>query len=140
MHARADFPSLEEISKFTTEQCQTALQAIFRTCDLELEEIWPDLDAITNSILHLEDRIRHIEVLNTAHLANQARWPQDRTPTRSQQAAEPKIKPGKPARAYRIGTEIYANIKAAHLATGISLHTLKSYVSRYPETYSYVNP
>jgi hypothetical protein len=127
----------EQIDLLSYKECKMALKLLFGTYQMEtpITEIskqqWDLCDEITNTLLWLEDRIRQFE--------------DTRIPSMNPGVAvvkappPPKVKPGKPARKYRIGDKVYENIHDAVRQTGIKLQTLKTYVSRHSDRYGYVD-
>ena len=52
---------------------------------------------------------------------------------------KPKEKTGPRRRKFRIGDEIYEDSYAAAKKLGIKIGTMRTYVSRYPDKYGYID-
>ena len=125
--------TFEEVEALDLEACRRALNLLERTYRLntafsELSQEERDhADLVGNTLLYLEDRIGQsgsITVASGVLSENLISKSSTRGPRRRQ---------------FRIGTEIYLDIQTACLKTGIKLNTLKTYVSRKPEMYGYVD-
>lgn len=70
----------EQADQLDQEQCEQLLKKLARKYPLQKEyvqlaaEIQLQADTIANSLLYLEDRIRHIEMTENLERANAARW------------------------------------------------------------------
>jgi hypothetical protein len=131
--------SKEQIENLTYKQCQQHLKQLLKTYDFETElvklprEQWVLVDDIANTMLYLEDRIRlfedpRISTMNPGEVI-----------VKPAPVYKPKLKPGKPARRFKIANTVYENIHEAVQKTGIKLQTLKTYVSRKPDRYGYID-
>jgi hypothetical protein len=126
----------EQIENLTYKQCQTALKQLSKNYKLDTpisklsKEEWDSCDAVCNTLLWLEDRIRLFEDPRISSMSPDAVV----VPV-----PKPKVKLGRTARKYRIGDKVYENIHDAVMKTGIKLQTLKTYVSRKPDRYGYID-
>jgi len=128
--------SPEEIQELSYSSCRQQLALIGSSYDLErniLEyqaEIWPELDALTTMICELKDRIRDFEDPRIASMQ----------PDTTVEPRRPDAPPPRPRRRrYRIDDVIYASVNEASEKTGMRLSTLRTYVSRNPERYSFLD-
>jgi hypothetical protein len=131
--------SQEQIETMNIAECQKQLKLLDKAYDLDkpLNQMTPEefaqVDDVVNCLLFLEDRIRQQQIVDVAHQANIARWGPPKV-------KEPKVeKPGRPARKFRIGDVVYENLADAAKKTGIKSQTLKTYVSRKPDRYAYID-
>ena len=130
----------EQIELLDYKQCKAAVKLLFKTHRMETS--WAELtkeerdmtDDIGNTLLWLEDRIKQFE--------------DPRIPSmdpgepieRSTLMTPIKIAKPKPRRRqYRIGEKIYKDVQEASMKTGIAVNTLRTYVSRKPDKYGYVD-
>jgi hypothetical protein len=129
----------EQVENLTYEQCQTALKQLSKKYDLEKpisklnKEEWANCDAVCNTLLWLEDRIKlfedpRIPSMNPGVVVIKTKKP-----------VVTKSKTGRPARRFKIDDTVYENIHDAVKRTGIKKSTLQTYVSRHPHKYSYVD-
>jgi hypothetical protein len=94
-------------------------------------QIWPELDELTTMICSLQDRIRDFEDTRIASMEPDIAVQVE--PAKHSERTGPR------RRRYRIDDQIYASIQAASSATGMAINTLRTYVARRPERYSYVD-
>ena len=67
----------EQIAELTEEQCQKQLKKLAKAYALDkpiTAEVWPMVDEVANTLLYLEDRIKHLGQLDNIAAAGQARW------------------------------------------------------------------
>jgi hypothetical protein len=132
------FLNKEQVETLTYVECQAALNALAKKYDFDkplsksMKEIWPIVDDIANTILYLEDRMTRFEDPRIPSMDPKIAIVRPKKP-------EGKSKTGRPARRFKINDVIYDNIHDAVKRTGIKLTTLKTYVSRHPHKYSYVD-
>jgi hypothetical protein len=130
--------SQEQVDALNYQECQAALKLLLATNDMEkpmaelTPEEWASCDAVCNTMLWLEDRIYRFEDVRVPSM-------DPGQPIVRIKEAKPKAKPGKKPRQFRIQDTVYENIHEAALKTGIKLQTLKTYVSRKPDRYAYVD-
>lgn len=131
------FLSKEQVEQFNYDECQRHLKTLSKTYNLNkplhecFAEVWPVLDELVNTILYIEDRIQKFQDPRILSMN-----PDEKI---VKPEPKPRIKPGRPARQYRIGDKVYLDIHDASKKTGIKLQTLKTYVSRKPDRYGYVD-
>jgi hypothetical protein len=131
----------EQVEELNYNQCKAALKVIAKMYNLEksfsdkehFNKVWPQMDEIVNTILWLEDRIKQFEDPRIPSMD-----PQGPVVKEPEPKPEPK-KTGRPARKFKVLDTVYENIHEAAKATGIKLQTLKTYVSRKPDRYSYID-
>jgi len=130
------FLTKKQVDELTYPECQTQIKLLNKTYNFNkplkdcFDQVWPIMDPLVNTQLWLEDRI--------------ARFEDSRIPSMdpNTEIAKPTALPrktGRPARKYRIVDKVYDNVNDAARQTGISVATLKAYVSRHPERYAYVD-
>ena len=128
----------EQIETLSYAECQAALKLLAKTHDLEkpvskfTKEEWAITDEVVNTLLWLEDRMTRFEDPRIPSMDPKTAIVRPKKP-------EVKSKTGRPARRFKINDVIYDNIHDAVKRTGIKLATLKTYVSRHPHKYSYVD-
>lgn len=131
------FYTKEQIEEFNYNQCKAALRVITKMYNLDkplhehFKEVWPIMDDITNTILYLEDRIRQFEDPRISTMSTEE--------TEIKPVPVVKVRTGRSACKYRINDKVYENIHDAAKQTGIKLQTLKTYVSRHPDRYGYID-
>jgi hypothetical protein len=128
----------EQVDALNYQECQAALKLLHRTYDMTkpMSQLtpaeWANCDEVCNTHLWLEDRIARFEDVRIPSMDPGVVIVKKLEPL-------PKKKPGKTPRQFRIETTIYADIHQASKKTGIKVQTLKTYVSRKPDRYSYVD-
>jgi hypothetical protein len=127
----------EQIELLDYKDCKAAIKLLFKTHRMETswaeltKEEWAMTDDICNTLLWLEDRVKLFE--------------DPRVPSMDPGVAVVKPTPVKIAksgpkrRQFQIGDKIYADVHDASKKTGIAVNTLRTYVSRKPDKYSYVD-
>ena len=74
------FLTREECQLLTAEQTQDHLKKISKTYNLDMplskcwEQVWPDLDQIVDTLLYLEDHVKHLELSEQMTRTMTARW------------------------------------------------------------------
>jgi hypothetical protein len=74
------FLTREETALLTREQCEKHYKKIAKTYNLDMplhkcwEQVWPDLDQIVDTLLYLEDHIKHLELSEQMTQTMTARW------------------------------------------------------------------
>ena len=128
---------IEQIQELPYSQCLRELARIHESYDLDRpimeyqSQIWPELDELTTMICSLEDRIRDFEDIRIASMEPDIAVQVE--PAKHTERTGPR------RRRYRIDDQVYASIQAASSATGMAINTLRTYVARRPERYSYVD-
>ena len=75
-----EFLTLEQVKLLDHSECQKRLKALTKQYDLDLpltkcwQEVWPDLDQIVDTLLYLEDHIKHLELSEQMTRTMTARW------------------------------------------------------------------
>ena len=75
-----NFLTREQVYSLDHAECTDQLKLLTSTYALDKpiteiwEQVWDDLDSITNMILYLEDRISQLELSETLSKANAIRW------------------------------------------------------------------
>ena len=67
----------EQIAELTEEQCQKELKKLDKAYSLDkpiTAEVWPMVDEVANTLLYLDDHIKHLGQLDNIAAAGQARW------------------------------------------------------------------
>jgi hypothetical protein len=78
------FFTREQVAEFDHKQTVKHLKALTKEYDLDkpLTEqwqlVWTDLDQIVDTLLYLEDHIRHLELSETATRTMTARWAKEK--------------------------------------------------------------
>jgi hypothetical protein len=127
----------EQVDAMDYKQCKAAMSMLFKTYDMEKplselsKEEWDSCDAVCNTLLWLQDRIKLFEDPRIPSMDPGVAIVKS-TPVKS-------TKTGPKRRQFKIGDKIYADVQDASKKTGIALNTLKTYVSRKPDKYSYVD-
>ena len=128
----------EQIDQLDLTGCQTALKQLERDYRLDTaiskltKEEWLQADAVANTLLWLEDRIKSFLTSEIAQQANLARLA-NHTPKPKVERLGPKRKQ------FRIGDVIYLDVQTAALKTGVKVDTLRQYVTRKPDIYEYID-
>lgn len=74
------FLTKEETALLTREQCEKHYKKIAKTYNLDMpltkcwEQVWPDLDQIVDTLLYLEDHVKHLELSEQMTRTMTARW------------------------------------------------------------------
>ena len=69
--------SKEQVDLMSSEDCEQHLKLLDKTYALDkpiTAEIWPQVDAIANTLLYCEERIRYIQQSENAIQANKIRY------------------------------------------------------------------
>jgi hypothetical protein len=75
-----EFLTREQVELLDHSECQKHLKALTKKYDLNKsltdcwQEVWPDLDQIVDTLLYLEDHIKHLELSETMTRTMTARW------------------------------------------------------------------
>lgn len=131
----------EQVDAMDYKQCKAALKLLLNTYDMEkpLSELskaeWDSCDAVCNTLLWLQDRIRLFEDPRIPSMDPGVPIEKPLLTPKSTKSA----KVGPRRRQFKIGDQIYADVQTASRKTGIALNTLKTYVSRKPDKYGYVD-
>lgn len=127
----------EQIDLLDYKDCKAAIKLLFKTYRMETswaeltKEEWAMTDDICNTLLWLEDRVKLFEDPRVPSM--DPGGPVVRTiPVKV-------VKSGPKRRQYRIDTKIYTDVQEASKKTGIAVNTLRTYVSRKPDKYGYVD-
>ena len=131
-------PSKEHILSLATEtECQSIIRQLDQAYQFSktVSVYTDDIDRVVNTLVLLEFRIKEIQNTAAAIHANECKL--------GRAVPKPVVKPaprprGKTPRKFRALDTEYESIFAAALATGIKIQTLKTYVSRKPDRYGYI--
>ena len=131
----------EQVDAMDYKQCKAALKLLLKTYDMEKpmsklsKAEWDSCDAVCNTLLWLEDRIKLFE--------------DPRIPSMDPGMAieaKPKIvkqvdptKAKRPAKRFSMQGVVYESVREASAKTGIKMGTLQTYVSRKPDQYFYLD-
>jgi hypothetical protein len=130
----------EQVDAMDYKQCKAALKLLFKTYDMEKplselsKEEWDSCDAVCNTLLWLQDRIKLFE---DPRIPSMDPGVAIEKPVLSKSTKPTKVGPKR--RQFKIGDKIYADVQTASKKTGIALNTLRTYVSRKPDKYGYVD-
>jgi len=75
-----EFLTREQVNLLSIKDCKQQLKDISKEYDLDKplhliwQQVWDNLDDIVNTILYLEDRIKHLELSENLTKINLARW------------------------------------------------------------------
>jgi hypothetical protein len=130
----------EQVENLTYKQCQIALKLLFKTYNLEKpaskfsKEEWASCDAVCNTLLWLEERIKLFEDPRIPSM--DPGMPIVVKPVKK--VVDP-TKSKRPPKRFSMDGVIYATAREASEKTGIKLGTLQTYVSRKPDRYFYLD-
>jgi hypothetical protein len=131
----------EQISVLNYKECKDALKTLNKTYPLDVPikeltaEQWAFCDDITNTLLWLEDRIKSFEDQRILSMN-----PNDTQSLPVKNKPEIKLEDTRrPSKRFSMQGVIYENVKVAALKTGIKIGTLRTYVTRKPDQYFYVD-
>jgi hypothetical protein len=129
------FLTKSQVEKLSQEDCQKHLRLLNREYHLDrpigdrMSTVWPIMDDIVNTLLYLEDRIKHYE--NPYSPPTSAPLPLPPKPT--------PVKQVRRRRKFRVGDVIYNSVVDASEQLGLKEHTLRNYVTRDPKKYGYLD-
>ena len=130
------FLTKQQVENMDYDQCQAHMKKLKKAYQFErplkeyASEISAIIDDLVNTILYIEDQIQRFEDPRITSM--------NPTPVYQPKPNKPKIKPGRQARAFRIGDKIYENMNDASKQTGIRAQTLRTYAVRNPERYGFI--
>ena len=134
-----NLPTKEYILEIqTTTECESLIKQLNQEYDFSKTVIiyTEGIDLVVNALVMLEFRLKEILTSEAGVYANECKW--------AKREPEPVIKlepraRGRAPRKFRASDTVYDSIFAAAKATGIKLNTLKTYVSRKPDKYQYID-
>ena len=133
------FLTKEQVQDFTHEQCKLHLDKITHAYNIHrplhewFDEIWPVVDPVVDTLLYLEDRMGYLEHYDSSMFVT----PVYKTVTKVIEGKKIKILP--PKRKFKALDVVYDNIDQAAKKTGVTVKTLRAYISTKPDRYGYVN-
>jgi hypothetical protein len=133
------FLTKEQVQEFTHQQCSSHLKLLMENYNIHRplhewqDEIWPVLDPVVDTLLYLEDRMGYLEHYDSSMFAT----PVYKTITRVIEGKKVKVLP--PKRRFKALDKVYDNIDEAAKKTGVTVKTLRAYISTKPDRYGYVD-
>lgn len=133
------FLTKEQVQDFTHQQCKLHMTKITHAYNIHrplhewFDEIWPVVDPVVDTLLYLEDRMGYLEHYDPNMFDPN---PKPKPPVYKPKVKKPSFK--KPARKFKALDVVYDNIDQAAKKTGVTVKTLRAYISRKPGEYAYI--